>query len=149
MLNKTVTNANPSGTQLDTSLPTQYIATHHYPLLMVCQPLSVFEIVYHIPALQSLSTEQDFSIEIASNIIFCCFVPPIIKSTLRKLFIWCLSHWSPLFLIAIFSYFFWNLILHPYCLLFLLSMLSFYIVCQCPTNICQASLFWKPERKYV
>jgi len=39
MLNKTVTNANPSGTQLDTSLPTQYIATHHYPSLIVCQPV--------------------------------------------------------------------------------------------------------------
>lgn len=134
MLNKTVTNANPSGTQLDTSLPTQYIATRHYPSLMVCQPVfSLWDSVSH-PSSSEFVHRARFFREIASNIISCRFVPPMIKSSFEiinlshVLFISHLSFWLPFCLS-----FFLKLILLPYFLCFV-SIVYILLLCCVSTS---------------
>lgn len=146
MLNKTVTNANPSGTQLDTSLQLSTLPLILTLCLWSCQP--VFSPwVYHISALWSLSTEQDFLEKLHQTLspvaLFHQWLSPFLKiiNLSDVLFISHIFFWLPFCLS-----FFLKLVLLPYCLCFVSTV---YIVCQHPANICQDSFPYLKIRKEV
>lgn len=148
MLNKTVTNANPSGTQLDTSLQLSILPL----ILMLClwsvSQFAVHEIVYYISALWSLSTEQDFLEKLHQTLspvtLFHQWLSPFLKiiNLSDVLFISYIFFWLPFCLS-----FFLKLVLLPYCRCFVSSV----YICVSIQQTFAKILFhiWKSERMYM